>query len=180
MIHPRARTPTPLKLRTEVERFAAYFRREFRYDHQQFEATESPDTSWFVRYTAYLFATEKNWYPRVWVGACCFRWREYENVKARMGNAMDVVASVFSIQRHSEQGVGQISRIAGIFNNAPPHSRAMEAFLRKHSRCLGRYDLHTLSGGACYAGITQRQSSVTLSVAVRQTALQKMRVRIRI
>lgn len=41
---PLAVTPeSPLKLRREVERFAIYFRREFGYDFQQFEATEKPD-----------------------------------------------------------------------------------------------------------------------------------------
>ena len=44
--YPLAVTPgSPLKLKTEVERFAIYWRREFNYDHQQFEATEDANTN---------------------------------------------------------------------------------------------------------------------------------------
>jgi hypothetical protein len=55
-----------------VERFAYYFKREFRYDFRQFEA-EDPE-----EYRAWLFASNRlspEWRA---VGAACFRQREYE------------------------------------------------------------------------------------------------------
>ena len=79
---PLAITPkSPLKLRREVQRFAIYFLREFDYDFLQFVATEKPKKP----YAAYLFINEPNRYPRVWVGACCFRWREFTDAEARWG-----------------------------------------------------------------------------------------------
>jgi hypothetical protein len=82
---------SPLPLRREVDRFAHYFRREFRYDFFQSDAGKSAasdlerysyvsDSS----YTAYLFAdgeerAETNG-DMFWVGAGCFRIRQHENL----------------------------------------------------------------------------------------------------
>jgi hypothetical protein len=82
---------SPLPLRREVDRFAYYFRREFHYDFVQFDAGKAAasdlecysfdsDSS----YTAYLFAdceerAETNG-GMFWVGAGCFRIRQYENL----------------------------------------------------------------------------------------------------
>jgi hypothetical protein len=80
---PFAVTPkSPVQLRRVVERFAIYFRREFAYDFQRFEAGERPPV--FEKpYAAYLFTNERNSHPRVWTGACCFRWRKYADVGDR-------------------------------------------------------------------------------------------------
>jgi len=55
---------SPWLLRREVEKFAHYFRREFHYDHVQFEA------SWSRPYTAYILPSEDGF---LWAGACCFQ-----------------------------------------------------------------------------------------------------------
>src|SRR5690349_11997705 len=46
---------SPIQVREAVELFAKWFRREMHYDFPQFEASETPDKPWFVRYEAYLF-----------------------------------------------------------------------------------------------------------------------------
>ena len=82
---------SPLPLRREVERFACYFGRECRCDFVQFDAGKAAasdlerysydsDSS----YTAYLFAdgeeqAETNG-AMFWVGAGCFRIRQYEEL----------------------------------------------------------------------------------------------------
>ena len=66
-----------LRLRKLVHQFARYFRREFHYDFVQYEATERSD------YRAYLFVTQRHVSPRVWAGACCFRFREYADISPR-------------------------------------------------------------------------------------------------
>jgi hypothetical protein len=72
-----------LALREEVERFACYFRREFRYDFAPYGAG-SPEG------TAYLFAGDERRLEEdddftehadlFWVGACCFQWRKYQDL----------------------------------------------------------------------------------------------------
>jgi hypothetical protein len=57
---------SPVYLRREVEKFARYFKNEFRYDSMQFDQKDREP------YTAYLFADSEQ---SVWAGACCFRSR---------------------------------------------------------------------------------------------------------
>ena len=79
---------SPLPLRREVERFACYFRRECRCDFDAGKAAANglerysydSDSS----YTAYLFAGDEERTETdggmFWVGAGCFRIRQYENL----------------------------------------------------------------------------------------------------
>lgn len=64
---------SPLTHRRAVERFAYYFKREFRYDFLQFEAADLTDD-----YRAWLFASGD--YGAEWrsFGAACFRRRHYQ------------------------------------------------------------------------------------------------------
>jgi hypothetical protein len=126
---------SPLKLRREVERFAIYFRREFSYDFQQFEATEKPSKPDFVPYAAYLFANGPNSYPRIWVGACCFRWREYTNVEPRWAAQWIWFHPYFRGKGILSKAWDKFHELHGNFYNEPPHSPAMEAFLRKRGKC---------------------------------------------
>jgi hypothetical protein len=123
---------SPLKLRSEVERFALYFKREFSCDFQQFEAREKPKTP----YAAYLFLNEPNHYPRYWVGAFCFRWREYTDGKPRW-------AAQWAWLHPYYRGKGILSRAWGEFHKnhknflcEPPLSPAMRTFLKKQGNCV--------------------------------------------
>jgi hypothetical protein len=148
---PLAVTPkSPLKLRREVERFAIYFRREFNYDFQQFEATEKPSKPHFVPYAAYLFANGPNSYPRIWVGACCFRWREYTNVKPRWAAQWIWLHPYYRGKGILSRAWDKFHKLHGNFYNEPPHSPAMEAFLRKRGKCsLCWQKLDALEGTIC-------------------------------
>src|SRR6266481_7355689 len=63
-----------IRIRKEVERFAYYFKREFNYDFPQYSVNDK------TYYTAYLFTNGENQYPHVWIGACCFRSRNYADL----------------------------------------------------------------------------------------------------
>ena len=73
----RVDSSSPRDDRHVVETFARYFLRELRYGSIQFEATEGAAESGDVPYTAYLFVHEA-----IYVGACCFRWREWLDMPA--------------------------------------------------------------------------------------------------
>ena len=133
---PVAVTPrSPLQLRRQVERFAKYFQREFRYDFQQFEATEKIEKH-KRPYAAYLFPNEPNRYPRVWAGACCFRWREPKDFEPRWAMQWMWLHPYY-------RGTGILSRawerfhvLHEDFMCEPPFSPAMQAFLRKRGKCI--------------------------------------------
>ena len=71
------RRTSPLTHRRAVERFAYYFKCEFKYDFPQFEADDLTDD-----YRAWLFASDD--YGAEWraFGAACFRHRYYEGDRA--------------------------------------------------------------------------------------------------
>jgi hypothetical protein len=147
---PLAVTPkSPLKLRREVERFATYFRREFHYDFQQFEATEKPEKP----YAAYLFINKPNYFPRVWAGACCFRWRDFKDAEARWGMQWMWLHPYFRAKGILSGAWDKFHEVHGNFLCEGPFSPAMEAFLRRRGKCLlcwrplGKSE--TLSCGRC-------------------------------
>jgi hypothetical protein len=125
---------SPLKLRREVERFAIYFRREFSYDFQQFSATEKPKKE--QPYAAYLFTNETNHYPRVWVGACCFRWRKYQDAEPRWGAQWAWLHPYYRGKGILSGAWDRFHELHGNFLPEPPYSPAMEAFLRKRGKCI--------------------------------------------
>lgn len=126
---------SPLKLRREVERFAVYFRREFSYDFQQFEATEEPKKD-EKPYAAYLFTNELNRYPRVWTGACCFRWREFKGVGPRWAMQWMWLHPYYRGKGILGRAWDNFHELHGNFFCEPPFSTAMEAFLRKRGKCI--------------------------------------------
>jgi len=123
-----------MKLRRVVERFAIYFRREFEYDFQQFEATEKPKAE--NSYAAYLFANEPNWDPRVWVGACCFRWRKFEDVGHQWAMQWMWLHPYFRGKGILSHSWDKFHELHGNFFCEPPFSRAMTLFLRKQAKCI--------------------------------------------
>jgi len=133
---------SPLWERKHVERFAYYVRREGHFDFLQFETSDTED------YRAYLFANRPNQFPRVLVGACCFRFREYKNADSRWGLQW-VWLHPYS------RGRGILSAAwdgfhatFGNFLPEPPYSRAMESFLRKRGLCV--YCWQPLDSDAVY------------------------------
>jgi hypothetical protein len=126
---------SPLKLRQEVERCAIYFRREFSYDFQQFTATEKPKKQ-EKPYAAYLFINEQNHSPRVWVGACCFRWRKYQDAKPRWAAQWMWLHPYYRGKGILSGAWDKFHELHGNFICEPPISPAMMAFLRKQGKCL--------------------------------------------
>lgn len=121
-----------LRLRREVERFAIYFRREFDYDFQQFEATERPRKA----YAAYLFTSEPNCFPRMWAGACCFRWREYKEMDPRWAVQWIWLHPYYRSKGILGRAWERFHELHGNFICEPPLSPAMEAFLKKRGKCV--------------------------------------------
>lgn len=126
---------SPLKLRREVERFAIYFRREFNYDFMQFVATEEPKND-ERPYAAYLFTNELHEHPRVWVGGCCFRWREFKGLDARWGMQWMWLHPYYRGKGILGRAWNKFKELHGNFFCEPPFSPAMEAFLRKRGKCI--------------------------------------------
>jgi hypothetical protein len=75
-----------LSLRRHVEEFAIYFKRELRYDLQQFSVSDTHIDPDFVPWEAFLFheIADDLWkdnisIPMRFLGACCFRLRDVED-----------------------------------------------------------------------------------------------------
>lgn len=66
---------SPVYLRREVEKFARYFKNEFRYGSMQFDQNDREP------YTAYLFADSEQ---SVWAGACCFQNRNFPSIDMKI------------------------------------------------------------------------------------------------
>lgn len=124
-----------LNLRREVERFATYFRREFSYDFQQFSANERIEKG-KKPYAAYLFTNEVNHFPRVWAGACCFRWREFKEIEPRWGMQWMWLHPYYRGKGILSRAWDNFHHLHGNFFCEPPFSSAMEAFLRKRGKCI--------------------------------------------
>lgn len=124
-----------IKMRREVERFAIYFRREFSYDFQQFEATEKIREG-DKAYAAYLFINEPNHYPRVWTGACCFRWRNLKDAEPRWGMQWMWLHPYYRGQGILTRAWDKFHEAYGNFLCEPPFSAAMQAFLLKRAKCI--------------------------------------------
>jgi len=138
-----------LNLRREVERFAIYFRREFSYDFQQFVATEKPKNH-EKPYAAYLFINEQNHHPRVWVGGCCFRWREYQDVGARWAAQWMWLHPYYRNKGILSSAWDRFHELHGKFICEPPFSPAMKAFLHKRGNCVLCWQpLNTPEGLTC-------------------------------
>ena len=120
---------SPLTLRKQVEMFAHYFQREFQYDFTQFCISDDDD------YTAYLFTNRDNEFPRVWTGACCFRIRNYEDVKLS-GEALQWIwiHPYFRGRGTLTEVWPELRSNHGDFRVEGPISQAMKAFLLKHNQ----------------------------------------------
>lgn len=129
---------SPKSLRQPVEKMAYHFKREMNYSFVQFEASEMPDTRGYVPWEAYLFhervyekeSDTHNIRARCF-GACCFRWREWEDAPA--GWSLDWVwlHPYFRQRQHFTKAWRQFEQEYGSFHLATPVSPSMQAFLGK-------------------------------------------------
>ncbi|MCK4120398.1 hypothetical protein ACI2UK_27030 [Ralstonia nicotianae] len=127
----------PIVLLRAVEKLARYFKRELGFDFVQFEAAETPGAPDFVPYEAYLFhelardkLTENQPAPQRVVGACCFRWREWEGREP--GWSLDWVWMHPYFRRRGHLNGAWPSfqkRYGHEFHIAPPLSIEMQAFI---------------------------------------------------
>jgi hypothetical protein len=147
------RPDSPLLQRQEVERFAYYFRREFRYDFIPFQAEEITywgsdleRDAWKDKpYTAYFFAGNDE--PRlpdeftessslVWAGAGCFYWHEYDDLD---GTPVEEFAWMWLHPYFRSRGIlsahwQALRRTHGDFSALFPLSAPMRQFLLKHNK----------------------------------------------
>lgn len=126
------------KLREYVERFARYFKRELQMDFIQFEASETPDTSGYVPYEAYLFhdraydvGDEDSETKERCLGACCFRWIDWENAPASWSFEWVWIHPFRRGRGILRKAWPDFRRKYGEFHVAPPYSPAMEKFLER-------------------------------------------------
>jgi hypothetical protein len=120
---------SPLTLRKQVEMFARYFKREFQYTFIQFCASDEDN------YTAYLFTNPDTEFPRVWAGACCFRIRDYEDIKlAGEGLQWIWIHPYFRSKGMLTEVWPELRKNHGDFDVERPISPAMKAFLLKHNQ----------------------------------------------
>lgn len=117
---------SPKRLRKHVESFARYFLREMHYDGIQFEASEVPESFWFVKYEAYLFHDQSHF-----LGAGCFRWREWQNHEALWSLDWVWMHPFLRGRGHLQRAWPQFEKKYGRFHLARPVSFAMEKFLQK-------------------------------------------------
>jgi hypothetical protein len=126
---------SPVALRRIIEEFAQYFQRELGYDYVQFRATDRSD------YRAWLFASPPVQSPRVWAGACSFRFQDNPHIGRRW-----VLQWVWLHPYVRRRGLlGQAWSVfhetLGDFYVPPPFSDSMVAFLKRQGRCLTCWNL---------------------------------------
>ena len=118
--------------RKAVYKFAKYFQKEFQYDFVQYGYQGEEDDSTAI---AYLWVTDSDLYLGVIVyGACCFRWREWNNHHPSW--------ALQWIWLHPfRRNQGELSRVwsyfkekFGNFHVEPPLSKAMQNFLAKETQ----------------------------------------------
>lgn len=120
---------SPMQLRKEVEKFATYFRDEFRYDFMQYDSEEEKP------YTAYLFASELNRWPRAWVGAACFKPTNFKDVAIPPQGLNWIWIHPFWRNRGILREWWPTFREShGDYWVEPPVSPAMKQFLLKHNK----------------------------------------------
>jgi len=120
---------SPKRMREHVERFARYFLREMHTGGIQFEATESAGSLGYVPYKAYLFNDGFHFF-----GACCFRWREWQDAPASWSLDWLWLHPYFRSEGHLTRAWPVLEASHGHFHLAHPLSPSMQAFLRKIGR----------------------------------------------
>ncbi len=129
---------SPLLMRKRVEKFAKHFKREMNFDFPQFEASESTRDSYFVPYEAFIFHKSANdlWFgegpvKQRFFGACCFRWREWENAPAEWSLDWIWFHPYFRSRGYLKEAWPFLEKRYGQFHIAEPLSCSMEKFLNK-------------------------------------------------
>ena len=117
---------SPRPIREYVEQFARYFLGERGKGNLQFEAAETLQSLGYVKYEAHLFNDGYRY-----IGACCFRWREWENAPASWSLDWAWFHPYFRSRGHLTRAWPSFTAGYGDFHLARPLSHAMEAFLAK-------------------------------------------------
>ncbi len=127
-----------LRLRKAVERLALHFKRELRYDFPQFEASETREKHYFVPWEAYLFhaTADELWHGEGpvksrFIGAACFRWREWTNAPHEWSLDWTWFHPYFRTRGHLSKAWPHFRQKYGEFHLAHPLSPAMQAFLER-------------------------------------------------
>lgn len=118
------RPDSPRSLRKAVERIAYYFRREFNYDFVQYAAEDDDPHS-----HAFLWVAPYNLFPEETGGACCFRWREWEDAEPCWGLQWIWLHPYLRRKGLLAQAWPYYQERFGNFFSEPPLSPAMTAFL---------------------------------------------------
>lgn len=119
---------SPLSHRRAVWRLARYFRREFRFDFEQY-GYEGRDDDFDHR--AYLWLADRYSHASV-IGACCFRWRdEYKDLSPRWGLQWIWFHPYERRKGHLTEAWPYFRARFGDFCPEPPLSAAMRSFLFK-------------------------------------------------
>ncbi len=127
-----------LVMRRRIEKFAKHFKREMHFDFPQFEAEETPCQPWFVPYEAFIFheSADDIWHgegpiKRRFFGACCFRWREWDDSPA--GWSLDWVwfHPYFRRRGYLQNAWPAFEQRYGHFHIAQPVSCGMKEFLQR-------------------------------------------------
>ncbi len=131
---------SPKQFREYVERFARYFLRELRTDRIQFEAAETKESMGYIPYEAYLFhdlardlLEEDVKAKQRYFGACCFRWREWEDAPAGWSLTWIWLHPFYRGKGVLRDAWTRFEQKYVNFHVEPPYSAAMEKFL-KHAR----------------------------------------------
>ena len=125
-----------IMMRRRVEMFAKHFKREMRFDFPQFEASEQPGMYGYVPYEAYIFHEEARdiWFAdgpvkQRFFGACCFRWREWENSAAEWSLDWVWLHPYFRRRGFLANAWPKFKQKYGTFEVAQPLSCCMKEFM---------------------------------------------------
>lgn len=113
-------------IRDHVERFARYFLKERGKGGLQFEAAETSESEGYVKYEAHLFNDGHRY-----IGACCFRWREFKDAPASWFMDWMWLHPYFRSRGHLTRAWPLFTTRYGDFHCATPLSHSMKAFLAK-------------------------------------------------
>jgi len=123
-----------------VEKLAKYFKKEMQFDFPQFQASETKEHTWHVPYSAWLFyetacdriEEDKETPSRIY-GACCFRWREYDDDPASWELDWLWLHPYFRGKGYLAKHWGFLRNKFAPFYISQPASPSMNRFLQKHN-----------------------------------------------
>ncbi len=135
---------SPIAMRKRVEKFARYFKREFRTDFLAYEASEVPGQYGCIPYEAHLFfeeardlMEEDKSVPYRIVGAACFRWQTWSKALPSWEFSWVWLHPFARGRGHLSKAWPAFEQKYGHFAVSTALSRDMAAFLTKRRADLG-------------------------------------------